>query len=176
MNLNSQIIYTRYTIIHEVYLFCFFYNLVLWPSFPCFSFSSQTLFQYQPFIINHMHWVFPDGGSTKSHSVGYSYHRDDNSMMNISVGWFVLMMILMVLFVFGFCALSVVLISRHCTWTFPARSRRGYHDIATEERVVFSKWSCFFLVFRNNCESNFSPMITCNIPGFPRYKKCHLRK
>lgn len=80
-----------------------------------------------------------DGGSTKSQSVGNSYHRDDYSMMNISVGWFVLMMILMVLFVFGFCALSLVLISRHCTWTFPARSRRGYHDIDTEERVVFSK-------------------------------------
>lgn len=140
MNLNSQIIYTRYTNIHEVYLFCFF-SIILFSDylFPVFPFSSQTLYQYQPFMINHIHWVFPDGGSTKSQSVGNSYHRDDYSMMNISVGWFVLMMILMVLFVFGFCALSLVLISRHCTWTFPARSRRGYHDIDTEERVVFSK-------------------------------------
>lgn len=151
MSLNSRInwgiifkiqitqLYFTWSIIDILH---FLWSCFLTNSFLNFLLFSVALnFQCKPFIINRTYWgfFFPDGGSTKSQSVGNNYHEYDSSMMKINVGWFVLMMILMVLFVFGLFVLSLMFISRHCTWTFPARSRRGYQDIETEERVVFSK-------------------------------------
>ncbi|XP_061193997.1 uncharacterized protein LOC133202238 [Saccostrea echinata] len=73
---------------------------------------------------------------------GHEEHEDesyDTHIFSINYTSYVVMVVFMMVFLFGFLLLSLVLVIKQCNWTGSSSRRRGYTEIGSEQRVKYSK-------------------------------------